>query len=200
MPRIEIDLNPVSHITTDAIGQPGKRVFYIQGRKNEQVVTLIVEKVQIQTLALGVEEFLSEIAQRFPDTPAASNEYEEDIMRIYPPVDPLFRVGELALAYDSDSDLAILIAKEVASGEAANQEQAEEGELEAEAEEAAPEVPEEEDEDTNVVRFWCSRAQLNAMCRWGLEVSGRGRPICPYCGQPMDPSGHFCPKRNGHKH
>ena len=61
MPRIEIDLNPVSHITADAIGQPGKRVFYIQGRRKEQIVTLIVEKVQIQTLALGVEEFLSEI-------------------------------------------------------------------------------------------------------------------------------------------
>jgi uncharacterized repeat protein (TIGR03847 family) len=198
VPRIEIDLNPVSHITTDAIGQPGKRVFYIQGRKNEQVVTLIVEKVQIQTLALGMEEFLSEISTRFPETPTASGEYDETVMHIYPPVDPLFRVGELALAYDSDSDLAILIAKEVVSSDAFDQDQDEvEEEAEVEGEEAEAE---EEDDDSNVVRFWCTRTQLYAMCRWGLEVSGRGRPVCPYCGQPMEPSGHFCPKRNGHKH
>ena len=31
MPHEEIELRPVTHITTDAIGQPGKRVFYIQG-------------------------------------------------------------------------------------------------------------------------------------------------------------------------
>ena len=179
MPRIEIDLNPVSHITADAIGQPGKRVFYIQGRRKEQIVTLIVEKVQIQTLALGVEEFLSEITTRFPDIEEASGEFDEPVMQIFPPVDPLFRVGELALAYDSDSDLAILIAKEVTTSEQSEEEQ---------------------EEDNSVVRFWCTRSQLLAMCRWGLEVSGRGRPVCPYCGQPMDPAGHFCPKRNGHRH
>ena len=193
MPRIDIDLNPVTHITTDAIGQPGKRVFYIQGRKDDQVITLIVEKVQIQTLALGVEEFLAEVTRRFPETPEASGEYDEEVMRIYPPVDPLFRVGELGLAYDSDSDLAILIAKENATSDAAE----EPGEAESGGEAMSGT---DEEEDNNVVRFWCKRSQLNAMCRWGLEVSGRGRPICPYCGQPMDASGHFCPKRNGHKH
>lgn len=189
MPRIEIDLNPVSHITADAIGQPGKRVFYIQGQKDDQVVTLIVEKVQIQTLALGLEDFLSELSQRFPDLPEASPEYDEVLMHILPPVDPLFRVGELALGYDSDNDTAILIAREIIS-------QDEEDE-QAEDEESEPGIVEES--DANVVRFWCTRAQLRAMCRFGLEVASQGRPICPYCGQPMDPEGHFCPKRNGHK-
>jgi len=31
-------------------------------------------------------------------------------------------------------------------------------------------------------------------------VAGQGRPICGNCGEPIDPEGHFCPKRNGHKH
>lgn len=178
MPRIEIDLNPVTHITTDAIGQPGQRVFYIQGRTEDRVVTIIVEKVQIQTLALGVEDFLAELNQRYPDLQPVSPDYDEAAMQIQPPVDPLFRVGELGLAYDADHDLAVLVAREVLTGE-------NEGE---------------DPEDASVVRFWCTRSQLYAMGRWGLEVSGRGRPVCPYCGQPMDPSGHFCPKRNGHKH
>jgi uncharacterized repeat protein (TIGR03847 family) len=177
MPRIEIDLNPVTHITTDAIGQPGQRVFYIQGTTEERVVTVIVEKVQVQTLALGVEDFLAEILQRYPDLPAVSLDYDNAMMQILPPVDPLFRVGELGLAYDADQDLAVLVVREIQAGE-----------------------NEEEAEEASVVRFWCTRSQLYAMSRWGLEVSGRGRPVCPYCGQPMEAEGHFCPKRNGHKH
>ena len=177
MPRIEIDLNPVTHVTTDAIGQPGQRVFYIQGRTDEQIVTVIVEKVQIQTLALGVEDFLNEIQQRYPDLPPATTGYDEAMMHIQPPVDPLFRVGELGLAYEADNDQAVLVVREIQASDVEGNE-----------------------EDVSVVRYWCTRSQLSALGQWGLEISGRGRPVCPYCGQPMDPSGHFCPKRNGHKH
>ena len=176
MPRIEMDVNPVVHITTDAIGQPGQRVFYIQAQSADNTLTVVVEKVQIQTLALGVEDFLSEVSQRYPDLAGVSPEYDEARMHIQPPVDPLFRVGELGLAYDSDSDMAVLVVREIINAESQTQ------------------------EDASVIRFWCTRSQLSAMGRWGLEVSGRGRPVCPLCGQPIEASGHFCPKRNGHKH
>ena len=176
MPRIEMDVNPVVHITTDAIGQPGQRVFYIQAQSADNTLTVVVEKVQIQTLALGVEDFLSEVSQRYPDLAAVSPEYDEARMHIQPPVDPLFRVGELGLAYDSDSDMAVLVVREIINAESQTQ------------------------EDASVIRFWCTRSQLSAMGRWGLEVTGRGRPVCPLCGQPIEASGHFCPKRNGHKH
>ncbi len=171
----EIDLQPVTHITTDAIGQPGKRVFYIQAWQETRTVTLIVEKIQIQSLAVGYEQFLAEIHQRFPGLPEASGEYDEARMHIQPPVDPLFRVGEIGLGYDAENDRVVLVAREL--------------------------LGEDEDPETaRVVRFWCTREQLRAMCHWGLEVASRGRPICPQCGEPMDPEGHFCPKKNGHKH
>src|SRR5574338_392985 len=125
MPRIEIDLNPVTHITTDAIGQPGQRVFYIQGRNEEREITVIVEKVQIQTLALGVEDFLSEILQRYPELAPVEPDYDESTMHIQPPVDPLFRVGELGLAYDADQDLAVLVVREIQTADS-------EGEVEVE--------------------------------------------------------------------
>src|SRR5512146_2026968 len=139
MPRIEIDLNPVVHITTDAIGQPGQRVFYIQGRTDDRVVSVVVEKVQIQTLALGVEDFLSEIQQRYPDLPPISTIYDEALMHIEPPVDPLFRAGELGLAYDADHDLAVLVVREIQNTEA--------------------QASGETEEETSVVRFWCTRSQ-----------------------------------------
>jgi len=175
MPPTEIDLRPVTHITADAIGQPGKRIFYLQGWQDERTITLIIEKLQIQSLSVGVEQFLAEIATRFPDLPEASGDYVEEKMRIHPPVDPLFRTGELGLGYDSDSDLVVLIAREL--------------------------VAEDQDpNETSVVRFWCTRSQLRAMSHWGVEVASRGRPICPQCGQPIEPEGHFCPKKNGHLH
>ena len=133
-----------------------------------------MEKIHIQTLAVGFEQFLSEIQDRFPVITEASADYVEDKMRIAPPVDPLFRVGEIGLGYDIEQDLVILIAREIAP------------------EGADP-------EENSVVRFWCTRSQIRSMCHWGMEVAARGRPICPQCGEPMEPKGHFCPKRNGHK-
>jgi uncharacterized repeat protein (TIGR03847 family) len=175
MTSTEIDLQPVTHITTDAIGAPGKRVFYIQGWQGNRTITVIVEKIQIQSLAVGLEQFLAEIYDKYPNLPDASADFQEDQMHINPPVDPLFRVGELGLGYDADNDLVVLVAREL--------------------------LPEGADEsDGSVVRFWCSRSQLRAMCHWGMEVASRGRSLCPQCGQPLDPEGHFCPKRNGHKH
>ncbi len=175
MPQNEIDIHPVTHITTDAIGQPGKRIFYIQGWQNERTITLIIEKIQIQSLAIGFEQFLTEIQEKFPTLPEASGDYVEDKMHIHPPVDPLFRVGEVGLGYDAENDLVVLVAREL--------------------------LPEEQNqEEASVVRFWCTRSQLRALCRWGMEVAAHGRPLCPQCGQPMDPEGHFCPKKNGHKH
>jgi uncharacterized repeat protein (TIGR03847 family) len=160
---------------TDAIGPPGQRVFYLQGWQGDRAVSLIVEKVQIQSLAVGLEQFLAEIQEKFPELPEASSDYVEDKMRIHPPVEPVFRVGELGLGYDAENDLLVLVARElVAEGE--------------------------EQDEAGVVRFWCSRSQLRALTHWGLEVASRGRPLCPQCGEPMDAEGHFCPKKNGHQH
>jgi uncharacterized repeat protein (TIGR03847 family) len=173
MPRSEIELDPVNLITIDAIGKPGQRVFYIQATKNDEVVTLIVEKAQVQTLAVGVEQFFAEIGEKYPNLSEASDEYDEDKMHIYPPVDPRFRVGELGLGYDAERDMLVLMAREVVG----------EGQ---------------EEEDVDLARFWVTRSQIRGMIAWGLEIVGRGRPICPQCGEPMDPEGHFCPKKNGH--
>jgi uncharacterized repeat protein (TIGR03847 family) len=196
MPQFELDINPVSHITTDAIGKPGERVFYLQGTQDDRIVTLLIEKIQIQSLAVGVEQFLSEINQKYPELQEASADYMEDKMHIFPPVDPLFRVGEIGLGYDSDNDLMVLVTRELAAGESTDQP--------TETQEAIGSIGMESEgeatEESGVVRFWCTRSQIRAMCHWGIEVANRGRPICPQCGEPMEPEGHFCPKKNGHKH
>jgi uncharacterized repeat protein (TIGR03847 family) len=175
MAGIEYELRHLDRITTGAIGAPGSRVFYLQGRSGDQLVTLIVEKQQIQSLAVGLEEFLKELHKRLPDLSESAQDYIEEEMALEEPIDPAFRAGHIGLGYDEDSDMLILIAREIQP-------------LGADPEERA------------VARFWCSRSQLRRMCTWGLDLSARGRPICGNCGEPMNPEGHFCPKKNGHKH
>ncbi len=182
-----IELRPVGHITTDAIGPAGKRVFYIQAWKEDRTITLIVEKVQIQSLSVGVEQFLADVNTKYADLPDASAEYDEDQMHVHPPVEPLFRVGQLGLGYDPQADLVALELREAPEAEAAEQ-----GAEEAEAAEKSA-------EEASVVRLWCTRSQIRALANWGLELAARGRPLCPQCGQPMEPEGHFCAKKNGHK-
>ncbi|MBI3737415.1 MAG: DUF3090 domain-containing protein [Chloroflexi bacterium] len=175
MPRLEIDVDPCDHITGDAIGQPGQRVFYIQAFQAEKTYCVIIEKTQLQSLSVGVEQFLAEVARQNPNLEEASADYVEDHMRIHPPVDPLFRVGEIGLGYDQNRDRVVLFVREL--------------------------LTEEQDpESGGVIRFWVTRSQMRKMARWGADVTQRGRPICPQCGQPMEPEGHFCPKKNGHKH
>ncbi len=111
MSRISIDLNPITHVTVDAIGQPGERVFYLQGRNTNRVVTLLVEKFQIQTLALAVENLMAELRENSPELVEASPDYAEDEMTLEPPLDPLFRVGDISLGYDPQKDLLITVAK-----------------------------------------------------------------------------------------
>ena len=175
MSRIEIDLDPCDHITVDAIGQPGQRVFYIQAFQEQRTITVIIEKAQVLSMSIGVEQFLSQVAQQNNELDDPSSDYVEEIMHINPPVDPLFRVGEIGLGYDKDRDLVVLFAKELL------------------AEDADP-------ESAGFVRFWCTREQVRKMARWGTEVAQRGRPLCRQCGQPIEPEGHFCPKKNGRLH
>jgi uncharacterized repeat protein (TIGR03847 family) len=175
MASITYELHPVENITTGAIGPPGKRVFYLQGRAGDRLVTLIVEKQQIQSLSVGLEQFLIDLEERLPDLPPASGEFDDSEMGLEEPIDPAFRVGHMGLGYDEESDLLVLVAREI-------------------------QPPDADPELASVARFWCSRSQLRKMCAWGLLVSEQGRPICGNCGEPMEPEGHFCPKRNGHKH
>ncbi|MCJ7512271.1 MAG: DUF3090 domain-containing protein [Anaerolineales bacterium] len=175
MPGAITELNPVTIIRAAAIGQPGRRVFYLQARAGRELVTLIVEKAQLQSLAVAIEQLLAELRDRFPELPEASAAFTEGEVRLEQPIDPLFRVGEIGLGYDRDLDLLVLETRELIT----------------EATDPA---------EASVARFWCTRSQLRALARWGLELAGRGRPICGNCGEPIDPEGHFCPKRNGHKH
>jgi uncharacterized repeat protein (TIGR03847 family) len=172
-----MELGPVDRITADAVGEPGERTFYIQARAGEEIVTVIVEKQQVQLLAASVLELME-------DAPAVEPVPEEPAMSLEEPLDPRWRAGRLSLGFDQDRDLFML-----------------------EVEEFQPELEDLEVDDPAVIlpgiepesiRIWASPAQMLALSRHGAAVAARGRPTCQFCGNPIDAEGHACPAMNGH--
>ena len=173
MPNEIFDLNPVTHITAGAVGEPGNRTFYIQARQGDQLVTLLCEKQQVAALAIGVEQLLEQLAEKDPKLAQTIDMVLEVDMELEEPLDPAFRVGQMGLGYDEERNLLVLVAQEL--------------------------LPEGQDASTaSSARFWGTAEQMRTMAHHAQAVVASGRPTCPLCGAPIDPEGHFCPRRNGH--
>jgi uncharacterized repeat protein (TIGR03847 family) len=176
------DLDPVTRLTADAVGAPGQRTFLIQAASGPHQVTLLVEKEQVRVLADRVIAWLPELAADHPEDPEEVRAAETAELGLTEPLEPDFRVGQLALTYDPERDRVVVLATELLAED--------EGEGEGEGERLTREPRE--------VRMWVTRPQLRVMARHGAQVVQQGRPPCPLCGKPLDPSGHVCPAQNGH--
>jgi uncharacterized repeat protein (TIGR03847 family) len=173
------DLLAVERLTVGAVGVPGQRVFFLQARQSDQLVTLKLEKVQVAALA-------GWIAKTLEDLPAIG-ELPQDL-EPEPFVELAWVVGSLGGNYDLDLDRIILVAGEATEQEADEDEDDEE----AEADPFAPGAG-------AIARFGATREQMAAVAIRGTSLVSSGRPPCPLCGYPIDPAGHACPRTNGHR-
>ena len=172
------DLDPVTRLTADAVGVPGQRSFYLQAASGAEQVTLLVEKEQVRRLAESLQSWLPELAADRPEDPGEAAAAEAGELALAPPLEPDFRIGQLSLSYDAERDRVVVIATELQGGE----------------EEDPVELL-----DPLEVRLFVTRAQLRVLARHGSQVVARGRPLCPLCSNPLDPTGHICPAQNGHR-
>ena len=191
MPEIEFD--PVDSIAAGAVGEPGQRAFYIQAEKDGQVLNVLVEKQQVAVLAQRVQLLLEQMEAQFPDvgesvpTPLApeAGELRGD------PV-PLFRAMAIGIGFDPGRRLVVLELHERAI---AGDDEDDEDEDEDAGD--GPAIPGAEEEGY-LARLYFTAAQARAMATRGVAAVEAGRPPCPLCGGPLDPSGHICPRLNGH--
>jgi len=161
------------HFTAGAIGEPGRRVFYIQARQADHVVSLRLEKQQVA--ALG--EYLAGILADLPDAEPLPLSLE-----LIEPVVAEWVVGSLAVAYEEADDRILLVAEELVVVD------------EEDVEELAVDPSSLPEEAT--ARFRLSRSQVLAFIRTAAELVTSGRPLCRLCGKPIDPDGHACPRLN----
>jgi uncharacterized repeat protein (TIGR03847 family) len=181
-----MELGPVDRITTDAVGDPGQRTFYLQVRAGTELITVVVEKEQVVLLSQSVLELLA-------DVPLETGALADADLALEEPIDPRFRAGRLSIGYDPDEDRFLLEITEYDPNEV-EEETGDETE-----EDLIRSLTEAVADDRETIRLWASREQMLALSRHGAEVAERGRPTCRFCGNPIDPEGHVCPATNGHR-
>jgi uncharacterized repeat protein (TIGR03847 family) len=53
--------------------------------------------------------------------------------------------------------------------------------------------------DQDILRVLISPSEADKFSKRALIVVGAGRQPCPFCGGPLDPKGHLCPRANGYR-
>jgi len=168
------------------IGQPGNRTFYLQVKDGLRIASVLLEKVQVSLLAERLTQLLNEVRERgasVPDEPGAT---DLDTAPLDEPINQLFRVGTMAIVWNGEDESIVVEAR--AMGE-----ETEDAEQTEEEEDVA-------DEDRDLVRVLLRPRQALAFAQRALEIVAAGRPPCPFCGQPLNPEGHICARRNGFMH
>ncbi|GAB4312364.1 MAG: DUF3090 domain-containing protein [Phototrophicales bacterium] len=152
----ELELNPVDFITIGTVGPKGKRVFYLQAASGDQLVSLIIEKEQSWALSEAIRELIDDIEKRLGDYPPT---IQMD-MELRDPIEPLFRISQMGLGYDEDLDKVVLVAQALRVPDADNP------------------LLNPQDDTPDIVRMWCSRAQMRALSEHTITVvrSGRADP------------------------
>jgi uncharacterized repeat protein (TIGR03847 family) len=163
------ELDPVDRIAVAAVGEPGQRRFFLLATGSGRTLTLGCEKSQIQALVARLHQMLEAQQIEAPEPAPASGPDDS-------PGDPEWQIGEMGLGYHEARRMFVLVASQAAVGESTEETEA---------------------SDAPSVRFWLSPDQVVAFSVQAESVLSQGRPLCPRCGLPMDPSGHPCPVMNG---
>ena len=165
------------------VGQPGDRTFYLQAREDTRTISVTIEKQQVAVLAERLASLLEEIASRFgADVP---EEVPADLVDTDPldvPLEEEFRVGTMGLGWDAESKTVVIELLAI---------------TDTEIDEAV--VLDDTEEGPDAVRVFLTPAAARAFAARADRVVNAGRKPCPLCGEPLDPSGHICPRQNGYR-
>ncbi len=163
------EFGPVQHLSADAVGQPGQRRFRLRAiSEGGSYAFLWMEKEQLAAIGEAIETTLEHAGAELAPT---APEEPEAVYPLQANLDLDVRAGRLSLGLNEETRRIVIVAAEAPA----------EGEGEGEAISLEFGF----DEARRL------RAQIN-------EVVAAGRAPCPFCGAPIDPGGHVCPRSNGH--
>jgi uncharacterized repeat protein (TIGR03847 family) len=206
MPRRVYSFDRPDRFIAGALGVPGQRTFFIQASKGSQQVSVALEKTQVALLAERIAALLLALRE---GGVAIGDELPGPVPQLAEPVVEQFRVGTMSLGWDGAAGRVVIEAREIGEADIDDDEDAEDAEDADEDETetalgAADEGVElrslaaELDDPRDVVRVELEPQAALHFASGALEVVRAGRPPCPLCGAPLDSTGHFCVRRNGH--
>lgn len=159
-----IELNPVDFVTVGTIGPKGQRTFHLQAGQDTRIISFTIEKEQARGLAEAIKELLDDIDER--DDVETEADFTRLDMDLREPIQPLFRISQMGLAYEADDNRVILIAQEfVPSTDGFDDEEDDDFSF-----------LEDDGGDPSVVRMWCTREQMKALSLHTIDTVKSGRP------------------------
>jgi uncharacterized repeat protein (TIGR03847 family) len=186
MPRRRYLFDPPERFVAGTVGEPGDRTFFLQARDGARVVSVVLEKVQVAVLADRLGELLSELERRGIEPSGDVSEAptgDTDVAPLDEPLNEAFRAGSLTLGWDGDAERVLVEARATdEDGEAIDPDEDDDN----------------DDEGPDLLRVRMTADAARSFVARAERVVAAGRPPCPLCGQPLDPQGHICPRRNGH--
>ena len=111
MSRRIYDFGLPDRFVAGTVGQPGSRTFFLQAKRGGALVSVVLEKVQVQVLAERMALLLSEVARRGVRVPEALAPGDDDTAPLDEPLVEAFRVGTMTLAWDGESDEIVVEAR-----------------------------------------------------------------------------------------
>jgi uncharacterized repeat protein (TIGR03847 family) len=151
------------------------------------VVSVALEKAQVAVLAERLGLLLTELDRRGVVGGSAANEaIEPDERPLDEPLNEAFRATTLTLGWDVDNERILIEARSHSDADDA-----------AEADEIA-DIDDEDEDGPDLLRVRLSAGAARTFVERAFRVIRAGRPPCPICGNPLDPAGHICPRKNGH--
>ncbi|WP_308467312.1 DUF3090 domain-containing protein [Rathayibacter soli] len=177
MPTIAHVFDWPDRIVVGTIGEPGSRTFYLQACTGARIVNIMLEKEQSAVLGEKIDEILDQLmaGEGNPfSVPAVTPIELVDNDPLRQPVDVQFRAGTMTLGWDPATAQVVIEVFPYVDAEDPDSDLAT----------AAP-------AEMMLVRIPVGTAR--AFAKRTREVVGAGRPVCPFCGNPMDASGHVCP-------
>ena len=172
MPRGTINLDPTAYLTAGVRGEGEARQFVLQGSGGQDLVSLILDREQAAALSEAIDELLALLGERYPRDLDELAIPAHDRMALLNPVQPHFAIAHFQLAYKAERDRAVIIAVELQR------------------------IRHTPPRRARVVRFWVTREQLVGLARRVERVLGAPVAACPFCGQPLGPDEHHCPRLN----
>ena len=186
MARVILEYDPPERFVAGTVGEPGQRTFFLQATGGGRTTSVALEKQQVTVLAERVDALLDEVVWRSwgeASVPAAPVADTEDTDPLEVPIEEDFRVGTMALAWDGDDERVVIEAQAVTEEDTDD-----ETSLIDETEDGPP-----------LLRVRLSGLAARAFVKRALALVAAGRPHCPFCGNPLDPAGHVCPRANGYR-
>ena len=197
MSRRIYDYGVPDRFVAGTVGEPGNRTFFLQAKRGGSLVSVVLEKVQVQVLAERMALLLAEVSWRGVRVPEALLPADDDTGPLDEPLVDAFRVGTMTLAWDGESDEIVVEARAQAE---TDDDEDEDDTAEDEEDDDELELADDDPDGPDLLRVRLTPTQARAFAERSLRTVAAGRPPCPICGQPLDPSGHLCPRRNGYVH